>query len=248
MIPLVSVSNLATLPFLIFICIRFFISFQKREEKNIAYFFIVFLLVTAMEILLASPGLIFEDPADISTVFAFYPFLVFLSLGFLAAIPFSIMRMKKTEIFFIVLMFVTSISTTIINLNNVLPSPTINQPPFIYWEDTRGPEMNIFIGIASGLIFLFVILFFFIQGFKNQDKYVRTRSFLIGAGLIIFLVTAAINFTLGAILKQNITSIVSAFLVVVSSFILFLGIRYKKTTQEVSYPESKERNHPKIQW
>lgn len=245
MIPIVSISHLITLPFLIFITFQLFLSFQGTKKKNVGYFFLVFLILLIMEGILASPGLVFKDPVKISRVFAFYPFFTFLSLGFAGALPFSILKMKKTEIIFLLLIFITAISITMINLSNVRPAVTYSRPPFIYWEDTRGEIMNIFIGIVGGIVLLFITFFFLINGLKSSERYVRIRSFLISAGMATFLLAAVVNFVLGVVFQQYITTLSSVFLLITGSILVFSGVRRKKEIQENSYSQE---NYPKIQW
>lgn len=251
MIPLVSISNLITLPFLIVISFRLFLSFLGTKDKNIGYFFTAFALLTIMEGLVASPGLIFKNLIQIGTVFAIFPFFVFLGLGFWGAIPFSILKLKKVERIFLICLLLIAIFTTVINLNNVQSAVVYQYPPFIYWEDTRGTAMNIFIGLLSGLILLFIILFFFINGLKSNKRYVRVRSFLISGGVAGFFLASIINFVVGASHStyKYMSSLTSALLLILSSIIIFAGIHYKnkKDSKEDSYPQIK-KDYPKIQW
>lgn len=228
MIPIVSVSHLIVLPFLIFIVFRLYFSFREKREKNIGYFLLVFLMLIIMEGILAIPGLVLKDPIKISTVFALYPFFTFLSLCFAGALPFSILKMKKTEISFLVLMFIAAVSVTVINLSNVRSPETYYRLPFVYWEDTRGETMNMFIGIIGALVLLFITFFFLINGLKSSERYVRLRSFLISGGMGTFLLAAVINFVLGAIFHQYITTLISTFLLIVGSVSVFIGVRYKQ--------------------
>lgn len=232
MIPLVSISHLVALIFFALITFRLYFSFQKTKEKNIKYFFIFFLIFTIMEGLLASPGLVFKDLMKIDAVFALYPMFMLLGLGFLGAIPFSIMKMKKSETFFLLSMLLINIFITIINLNNIQFAVTRLDSPFIYWEDTRGAPMNIFLGIVPGIILCFAVLFFFINGLKSSEKYVKTRSFLIAGGLAATFSAAIINFVLGAVLRQHITSLISTFLLIASGIFIFIGVLYKKEGQQ----------------
>jgi len=125
-------------------------------------------------------------------------------------------------------MFITAISITVINLSNVRLPATYYHPPFVYWEDTRGETMNMFIGIIGALVLLFITFFFLINGFKSSERYVRLRSFLISGGMGTFLLAAIINFVLGAIFHQYITTLISTFLLIVGSVSVFIGVRYKQ--------------------
>ncbi|MDO8424558.1 MAG: hypothetical protein Q7S70_01300 [bacterium] len=228
MIPLVSISHLIALPFLAFVAFRLCLSFQRTKEKNIRYFFLVFLMLTIMGSLLASPGLIFKSLTKIDTVFALYPMFVLLSLGFFGAIPFNILNKKRAEKLFLGVMFFMAIFVTMINLGNIQPAIVQQQPPFIYWEDTRGLPMNIFLGVISGLILCSLLVFFLINGLKSPDRYVKIRSFLISGGIISLFLAAIINFAFGAILRQYVTSLISTFLIIISSIFVFTGVLYKK--------------------
>ena len=249
MIPIISISHLIVLPFLIFIGFRLYVSFREKREKNVGYFFLVFLMLIIMEGILAIPGLVLKDPIKISTVFALYPFFTFLSLGFAGALPFNILKMKKTEISFLVLMFIAAISVTVINLSNVRSPETYYRPPFVYWEDTRGETMNMFIGIFSGFILLLIIFFYIFNGLKVSEKYIRVRSFLIAGGIAGFLLAAVINFVFGTSGQEYkyIYSFISTLFLILSSIVIFLGV-YKRKPKETSYPQIKEEEHPKIQW
>jgi len=229
MIPIVSLSHLIVLPFMMFISWRLYLSFKETKEKNVGYFFLAFLMMTIMEVILTTPGLVFKNPLEISTAFSFYPFFMLLLLTSISAIPFSILKMKKTEIIFIVLMFLTAVITSSINLNNVKPAVIYYNAPFVYWEDTRGETMNIFLGALGAVILIFITFFFLINGLKNQERYVKIRSFLISGGMAIFLLAAVINFVLGAIfIKQYVTTLISTFLLIAGSISVFVGVRYKK--------------------
>lgn len=227
MVPLVSISHLITLPFLAYISIRLYSSFKKTKDKNVGYFFAVFLILSIMEALLAMPGLVSSDLLKISAIFAFYPFFIISGLGFLGVIPLGVMQKRKAEIFFLSAIFVSAILATIINLNNINPAPAYYNHPFVYWEDTRGKEMNIFIGIFSAVILLFVIYFFFLKGIKSSERHIKIRSFLISGGVASLFSAAVINFVFGAILHQYITSLISAFFIIASSIFIFIGVRYK---------------------
>ena len=251
MIPIVSFSHIVTIPFLLFISFRLFPSFFKTKDKNIGYFFATFAFLTIMEGLLASPGLIFKDSIEVGIVFAIYPFFLFLSLSFFAAVSFNIMKWEKTKRIFLIVMFIIAISITIINLINLQPAVTYQHPPFAYWEDTRGAAVNIFIGILSGLILMFIVFFYLFNGLKSLERYVRIRSFLIGGGTAGFFFSAIINFVSGSSLSASkyISSIMASFVLLLSCIIIFVGVRYKykKEVEEFPYPKTKE-TYPKIKW
>jgi len=89
--------------------------------------------------------------------------------------------------------------------------------------------MNIFLGALGAVILIFITFFFLINGLKNQERYVKIRSFLISGGMAIFLLAAVINFVLGAIfIKQYVTTLISTFLLIAGSISVFVGVRYKK--------------------
>lgn len=252
MFPLVSIFNLITLPFLIFIASRLYASFRKTKNKNIGYFFVTFVFLIILEALLASPGLILKGLINIGVVFAIYPFFGLLSLAFLGLIPFNILGWKKAEKFFLLTIIIISFFITIINLIKLQPAVIHYQQPFIYWEDTRGMAMNFFIGIFITLILLYISAFFIFNGLKSSDRYIRKRSFLISGGAAGILLATIINFVLGVIGQKYINSLISTFLLILSSIIIFVGVYYKSQTQEkleeTSFSQIKKDDYPQIQW
>lgn len=248
MVPIVSISHLITLPFLIFIVFRLYLAFRKNKDKNTGYFFFSFIFLTIMEGVLASPGLVFNDLIKISTVFAFYPFLLFLAIGFLGITPFSISKWERSEKIFLLMIVIMAVSVTVINLSNVREALSYRYPPFAYWEDTRGSTMNIFIGGTGALILLFVIYFFLSRGISSSEKRIRIRSFLIAGGVVSFFLASLINFVFGALNQRYFTSFISTVLLILGSMLIFSATGYKEKPKEVSLPEIGEEEYSKIQW
>lgn len=240
MIPIVSISNLIAFPFVAFISIVLFRSFLKTKERNVGYFFAGFLSLSLMDAILSVPGLVSRDALAISFFFAIFPFFAILGLGFWSAIPFSIMGRKNLQIAATSICALVAIIVTVINLNHVAPAHIYNLPPFIYWEDTRGAVMNNAIGAMVGVIIIYLFLFFLLNGFRDKNSYIKKRSLTIAAGLAVLLSASIVNFILGASYtpQKYIASIIAAVLSVFSSILIFVGVRYKKKTQD-PYPPQK---------
>ena len=114
-------------------------------------------------------------------------------------------------------------------MDNAKDAIVYQQSPFIYWEDTRGAAMNLFIGILTGLTLIYLSLFFLINGFRSSDKYVKSRSFLVGSGLAVFIIGVVINFVFGASNSpyKYIGTVISTCVGVLSCIMIFIGVRKK---------------------
>jgi len=251
MIPIVSICNLATLPFFIFILFRLYFSFKGTNDKNIGYFFVAFFAMAIVEGLLATPGLLLKDLIKIDTVFAIYPFFLFLCLGSLAAIPFHILKWETAGKFFFICFILITLFVTAIDIINIKEAVVYKSQPFIYWEDTRGVPINTLIGIITGLILSSIAFFFFLNGLKSAEKYVRTRSLIIGSGIGMFLLAGIANFIFGSMGQEykNIISLITVFILILSSMIMFIGVNYKiKESIKGNSGLETKNDSPKIQW
>jgi hypothetical protein len=199
-----------------------------------------------MEAFLSTPQLIFRDALKVGAVYAIFPVFGILAATFLGVIPFSILKKSRIEKFFLILMFAVFFIMAAINIANLKPAIIYTDSSFIYWEGVRGETMNVFLGIQFVALLIFVILFFFSNGIKNKEKYVKNRSFLISSGLSVFLAASVLNFICGAS-PSYIVSVAAALTMILGSIIIFIGINYKKKSPEDFLTESREQ-YPQIQW
>lgn len=250
MLPIISILNLISAFIFSSITLKVYFSYQQEKEEKLSDFLKTFFCLSLVFFLLASPGLIFNDLKIIGFIYAIYPFFVLMSLLYLGAIPLKILQWELAKKIFMSSMFLAAIFVTYLSLLNWGTAVVHTQGNFIYWQDTRGVLVNTIIGLVSGLGVLLIIIFFLIHALRASEKYVKTRAFLIIGGLLILTLIAIMNFVWGASTERYLTSIIIAFLGILSGIIFFLGIFYKRVSKKVSPPTTykKPPDLPKIQW
>jgi len=226
--PIVSISNLISGLIFGIVSLKLYFSYRKTKDEKIRDFFLAFLFLTLSLLLLATPGLVFTNLKIIGLIFAFYPFFVFLGFAYLGIIPLKILSWLKIQKIFFWGIIIIGVLITVFSIINWKPAVFYSQDPFVYWEDTRGVILNTIIGGFFGLGILLVMIFFFLQGIKSEDKYIRRRAFIIIGGLMILMLMGLTNFVFGASPQQYLTSVIASFLGISAGLIIIFSIFYKR--------------------
>ncbi|MDD5145645.1 MAG: hypothetical protein PHF44_02290 [Candidatus Pacebacteria bacterium] len=208
--------------------IKIYLSWQKSKSKTVGYLLKVFLSFTTALLVFAPNGIIIKDPRIINLIFNIYTFFFFLGLGYFVMLTFEInhRQLLKRIIFPIIIIY--GLLLSIIPSINLKPALVGVQKPFIFWEDTRGPLINTFIGAGLGILSFWVIFFFFNNGIKVKEKYVRQRSFLISGGVLCFLLSSITDFVFGANPNIFYISIYTMFFNALAIGLLLFAVEYKK--------------------
>jgi len=227
MIPIVSIFNLISALFFGGISLKLYFSYRDKKDENLSNFFKGFLSLTILLVLISLPGLVFNDLKIISLMYAIYPFFALLGTAFFGNIPLKLLAWKKTKELFFRIMIGIAVIITFFNLLDWRPAIIHQEPPFIYWEDTRGDVMNIVLGAVLGLVLLLITAFFINQGLKSSDRFVKIRAFFIAFGISSLILSAATNFIFGASAQEYLGSLLANFFNVLAAVLIAAGIYYK---------------------
>jgi len=227
MIPINSICLLISGLFFLVVTLKIYLSYEKSREEKIGNFYKSVLFLSFTQILSSTPGLIFNDLNVIGFIFLVYPFFVFLALAHFGTIPLQILRWKKTEKIYFNAMIMFGLSITVLNALKLTPAVAHFSGPFVYWQDSRGVVMNALIGLMLSVTMLTIVAFYFFQGFKSNEKYIRRRAFVMAAGLLNLVIGSVINFIVGGSPNIYITSLISTLFFMLSGILLLTSAYYK---------------------
>jgi hypothetical protein len=228
MIPIVSVSNIITFLALLFVTWRLYFSYIKTKTKAQSYFLKAFISFSAASLIFAPNGIIIKDLKVISLIFDIYPFLLFLGVGYMIALALQTMAKETLRkiIFFLVLVYGFFLS--LIPILHLQPAVENTQGIFVFWEDTRGAEINNLIGLGLGIMLLWLIFLFLHNGLRLNDKYAKTRSFMLSAGLTCLLLGSITDYVFAADTNIFYISIYTTFWYLLAMGLTLFAVEYKK--------------------
>jgi hypothetical protein len=238
MIPIINITGLAALFCLFFLIIRLYSSYGRTKNIMIGYFLKAFLSFTAAMFIVITNGIIFKDLRIIGLIFNIYPFFYFLGLGYFTMITFQIIGQPLIKKISFIILFIYGLAVSTIPAFEFKPAIMTVQPPFIFWEDARGPLINNLVGVGVAIPILWFIFFFLFNGIKNKEPYVRKRSFLLSAGMTCFLVAGITDFIFGFNPDIFYVSLYTAFWGILAAGFFILAVQYKK--DQISFGEKAE--------
>lgn len=227
MIPINSICLLTSGLFFLLITFKIYLSYKKNKEEKIGNFYRSVLFLSLTQILASTPGFVFDDPVVIGWIFLVYPFFALMSLAYFGVITFQILgRHKAAKIYFNATVLL-GFFITIINAIKNRPAIVHYSGQFIYWQDGRGVIMNTAIGLILSSIMIILVGFYFYQGLKSSEGYVRRRAFVMAAGLLSLVIGSVLNFIIGSSPNIYLPSLISTFFFILSGAFLLISTFYK---------------------
>ncbi len=198
MIPIISISSLTILPLSFLAAWKTHSTYLKTKDKRIGYFSKSFFYTGIMGIFLSLPGLVLKNLRLIDLAYDLYVFFLLLSQAYFLNITFDILNWEKVRKIVFWGMVVAGLIISLVPAFRWSDAVVGYQGPFIFWEDTRGPIINIIMGSLVALASLWFVLFFFWRGLKSIEKFARRRAFLLAIGMTFFILAGIIDYILGA--------------------------------------------------
>lgn len=229
MIPIISISTFFIAIVMFFIAMRkFYIIYRKTGERRIGYMYKGFLYMGWAMLILSLPGLVLKDLKLIDIANDLY--IVFLLVGqaYLINITFDILSWERVKKIVFWAMVASGFFISLVSILNWNSAEVGYQSPFIFWEDTRGVTINLFMGILFMISSIWFSLFFFWNGFKSKEKFVRIRAFLMAIGMFFFLLLGAVDYVLGATPDVIYLSLYTALVGLIATLFFLAAIYYKK--------------------
>jgi hypothetical protein len=122
MIPIVTISSIVLLFFLLFITYRIYLSYGKKKSKAVGYFMKAFVSMIAFQLVFIPNGIWIKDLKIISFLFNLTPFFHFLSIAFFTAITFEIMGKQFLKKIVFIILTVYGFVMTIIPIISLKPA------------------------------------------------------------------------------------------------------------------------------
>jgi hypothetical protein len=227
MIPIVTISGIILFFFILFITVKIYSSYRKTKSKTVGYFVGAFVPIIAQELIFMPNGILIKDPVAISAIFNLMPLFYFISISFFTAITFQILGKPLLEKISFLVLIVYGIIISFYPIVNLKPAVMTVDPPFVFWEDSRGALVNNLVGIGIAIPILWFIGFFIYNGIKNQDKVVRKKSFLLSGAMVCYMLSGVTDFIFGANPNMFYVSLYTV-LVALAAIILFIyAVQYK---------------------
>lgn len=234
MISYCSLSAFASTIISIIIACKLYSSYKKNGSKNVEYFFKAFFSVTFYFFLTIFPGWIIQDLilSEIFFILSWIP--LYIAIFYLTKMTLSILGLKKLKNIFPLVIILLVLSTVILSTVYFSPAEIIVYNNFSFCFE-RSP---IWLLTLDGLIVAFLLflnaLFFFRGGLKTKEKNARTRSFLIGTGILFI----SIGELFGYVLMPNFSKLrflffASSFFFLIGVITAYLGISHKKSNKKL---------------
>lgn len=227
-LPLPHISWFFSAPFSLLVARQLYLAYRKSKDENLRYFLATFTLLGIFFLPVSLPGLISNQPKLVQIIYILswlvlfpVPFYVLKILSGIWNLP----RLKKYSLriafFFMALsLFFSSLYFS--------PAKIEIIGNYWYWASSRGVPIWLEAGGGGllGLLTLLVGASFVIEGYRSQKSAVRTRSFLVGGGMITLFLGLMSSFVL--FILSPIFVILSGLLSLAGIAILYLGVLYKK--------------------
>lgn len=228
MIAIVPIFNLISFAICILISLRLYFSYRREKSKKLEYFFKSFSFLGTYFLLLALPLFFPNNLMLIGLILALSVFFLCLTLAYFICIPLEIIQWERLKRTYFWGLIIFAFLITIFNLFNLESAEVHLWDQFIFFEDARSLIINIVIGFITGIATISAAVFFFVSGFKIKQKYLRSRAFIIGGGILIMAVAGMVNYIPGASSHVFTTSVAASLLAITGLLTILAGIYYKK--------------------
>jgi hypothetical protein len=202
----------------------------RRESTNrvLLYFSQGYFSLIFSYLFFSLPRLISPENSHLLGItFVIAQAFLYIALAFFVRVTTSIVKPDWSKIAFGIILLISLISV-------IVSVIFINYPNYDITTGITEWEIQPIVSTFSTLIFLLTLIpsaFFFLwQGFKSQDKLVRTRSLIIGSGLLILIITAYTYYNATTETAAFISDVFS----LASFLVIFIGIIYKRNQAQSS--------------
>jgi len=229
MIQLIAVAGTFNAVASLVIAARLYFKYRKSPTAAHAHFLLFYIYFGIFYILFATTQLFLNSQESAIEVGIFHIisyFFLFLSIGYILSVPYIVEKKESTAQRILILVLIFNVLFMIARVINFEASvlETINNQ-YLYWRPLFPEWMRILAGIFSIATTIFVSIFFFRQGRKGQEPFVRKRSFLLGSGFSLLLVAAMLSF-IAAPTGSFLFVAVGTFLVLAALLVILRGIYY----------------------
>ena len=202
--------------------------YRETKDENMGNFFKALLPITAFFILSALPGGIIKNLfwAEMIYMYAWVPF--YFGLFFFIKIALNIWNAEKFEHPFLLIITALIIATFILNVIYFSPAETLAYKNFSVCLEKSPRWLLTINGITVVLLLLINVILFIGGGLKSEKKLVRTRSFLIGSGLFLLMISLfLVDIIVPNFPKLNVLTFVAGANSLIGILLLYSGIQYK---------------------
>jgi hypothetical protein len=234
MIPIFHFLNWLSCAFAFFVFKKLYRKYQESKEENLGFFLGVFLTLGVFFGLVAIPGTIINHPWWVQYFYAlswvplsFAPFFMLWVICNLWKIFWL-----KTPTFFLAV--ILAMAAIVFNALYFESANLVEYGKFFHWGEKTPYLLQIINGTMIMLITLIDSTFFFIEGVKVKEKWLKKRAFLIGGGIGILLVAAFVNyvlsvylFVIGIPIFRGPLTILSSVLGLLGLYLCYRGIKLK---------------------
>jgi hypothetical protein len=228
MIPIVTISGIILFFFILFMTARIYASYRKTKSRTVGYFVLAFLPIIVQELIFMPNGILVKDPVVISAIFNLMPLFYFISISFFTAITLEILNKPLLKKISFVILVIYGIIMSYYPIVNLKPAIMTVDPPFVFWEDSRGPLINNLVGIGMAIPILWFIIFFIYNGVKASDRYVRNRSFILSGAMTCYMLSGVTDFIFGANPNMFYVSLYTVLVALAAIFLFLFSVRYKE--------------------
>ncbi|MFH1584737.1 MAG: hypothetical protein ABIB12_01255 [Patescibacteria group bacterium] len=233
MTPIVSLIDAVTFGISVFVAVHLYGSYRKAPNIYVKYFFFCFVFVAVTFLLLASPGIITTDSMILAVLSAISNFTTIGSVMYFTLIPLLLLRQSRFIAPYAAFMALVGLGTLVIGLTNLEPYVTVTYGRLAFWLPASSPIMDLTRAVSGVVLFLSLLAAggtFIVYGVL-QGTSQRIRSVLLGGSALLFALSGAVNFILGAAPAPG-AFLVAAFLSLAALLVLVRGIFYRPETSE----------------
>jgi len=238
MIPLLHITTAVCAGFCFFVVRKLYSSYKESKDTNIGNFLKTFVFAGIYFIFVSLPGLVVSDPSWVQALYVFAYIPLFLSPVFLLKIAFNLYHLPGKKYIFPSILAIIII-TTVLSIIFFAPSESTSADGvFYYWLEKTPLWLRDFDGIMITFLVAGGAFLFLNGGRKIEDKILRIRSFLLGAGLSILAVAISLNYIIALHAVSKIAKMWSAFsagfLSLFGVIVVLVGIYYKTQDKKQS--------------
>ena len=235
MIPLLHLTTLVSAFFCLFAVLRLYSSYKKTKNRDVGDFLKAFVSLGVYFFLVSIPVLPFVGASWVQALYIAANAPIMLSALFLFRAGLRILGFFYLSkiIFFLTILLVGFI----VLLGVIFFSPATQRTfgIFYHWGSDSQPFWLVaFTGFSIMLLAIGCSITFFLGGLKSGEKFIKTRSFLIGGGIAFLIAAAFLNWIIPHYLQGAIrwvAGLSASFVALLGLFFMLWGVYYKETME-----------------